>query len=91
MISSSFEFQEFAEAVKGKDFHEIIYAAEKEATDAWRTTYRSAVSEQKARKSRQYQKTLIGLIDYIRNGIRPAGPESHLYASVLNAEVFSRG
>jgi len=91
MISSSFDFQEFAAAVKGKDFHEIICVAEKEATDAWRTTYRSAISEENAHKSLQYQKKLIGLIDYIRNGIRPAGQESRIYESVLKEEVFSRG
>lgn len=91
MISSSFEFHEFVEAVKGKDFQDIIFVAEKEATEAWRSTYRSAVSEENAQKSQQYQKRLIGLIDYIRNGIRPVDRYSRIYESVLGKEVFSRG
>lgn len=91
MISSSFDFQEFAQAVKGKDFHEIIFVAEKEATEAWRTTYHSTVSEVNMQKSQQYQRRLIGLIDYIRNGVHPTGQESLLYKAVLEGEVFSKG
>lgn len=91
MISSSFDFQEFVEAVKGKDYHEIIIVAEKEATEAWRTTYRCAGSAENTQKSQQYQKRLIGLIDYIRNGIRPSGRDSRIYKAVLQEEVFSRG
>ena len=78
MISPKFNFEQFANAVMGKDVYDIIYLAEKEATEAWRRTYRkqSYIGEEEA-NSRYYQEKLIGLIDYLRHGVKPRAYQKH--------------
>ena len=72
MISPEFNFKHFAEAVRGKDLYDIIYIAEREATEAWRRTYRQQnyIGDEEIR-SQYYQEKLIGLIDYLRHGVKP--------------------
>lgn len=78
MISPKFNFEQFADAVKGKDVFDIIYLAEKEATEAWRRTYRKQVfiGDEEV-KSQYYQEKLIGLIDYLRHGVKPIAYHRH--------------
>lgn len=72
MISPTFSFQRFAEAVQGKDESEVIRLAEKEATVAWRLTYRrDGIIDDDTLKSKAYQDKLIGLIDYMRHNVAP--------------------
>ena len=74
MISSTFDFEQFADTVKEKDFFDVIYLAEKEATRAWRIS-----NKKKIRNSidsdlcRSYQSKLKGLIHFMRYGVKPNG------------------
>ena len=70
MISSDYNFETFVEVIRDKGYYDAVYLAEQEATEAWRTTYRSQGPEGSG-QSRQYQQKLIGLIEYLRHGIKP--------------------
>jgi hypothetical protein len=69
MISRGYSFKEFAEAMQGKNPQEIIYLAEKEATEAWRAAYRHRQGSEDWFRSKSYQDRLIGLIDFMRHGV----------------------
>ena len=73
MISSNCDFEKFVRAIRGKDCYEMILLAEKEATEAWRYSYRHASEDGENATSRRYQDQLIGLIDFLRHGLRPGG------------------
>ena len=69
MISQSFRFEGFVEAIQGKNDFDIIYMAEQEALHAWRSTHRSKeLPENLMNKSKAYQEKLIGLIGFLRHG-----------------------
>jgi len=70
MISTGFDFEQFAHSVKEKDLYDIIYLAEQEAVETWRSCYksRSAASSQ-ADLCRSYQNKLKGLIRFLRYGV----------------------
>ena len=70
MISSNYDFERFVEAIREKGYYEVVYMAEQEATEAWRTSYRSKKKRDNGESS-QYQQKLIGLIEYLRHGIKP--------------------
>lgn len=72
MISPTYNFQQFAEAVKERDYYEIITLAEQEATSAWRQTYsKHEIQDGSALRSKEYQYKLLGLIDFLRHSIKP--------------------
>lgn len=71
MISSDCDFEQFVRAIEGKSTYDVIYLAEKEATLAWRQNYNDRLKNDGNDASRQYQAKLIGLIDFIRHGLRP--------------------
>jgi hypothetical protein len=80
MISSTYQFQQFADAVKGKDFLEIIYMAEQEAIETWRVSHPSnGLDPSVLDRSKSYQQKLLGLITVLRNGVRPGGFSSEDY------------
>ena len=69
MISQSFRFEDFVEAIQGKNDFDIIYMAEQEALHAWRSTHRSKeLPENLMNKSKAYQEKLIGPIGFLRHG-----------------------
>ena len=70
MISSDYNFDHFVEVIRQKGYYDAVYLAEQEATEAWRTTYRSQ-GPNGGGVSHQYQQKLIGLIEYLRHGIKP--------------------
>ena len=70
MISSDYDFKLFVEAIREKGYYDVVYMAEQEATEAWRTSYRSKEKRDNGESS-QYQQKLIGLIEYLRHGIKP--------------------
>ena len=74
MISSNFDFQQFADTVKEKDFFDVIYLAEQEAIKAWRITNKNKLSNHiEFDLCRSYQSKLKGLIQYMRYGVKPLG------------------
>ncbi|CAB5089393.1 hypothetical protein D3OALGA1CA_800 [Olavius algarvensis associated proteobacterium Delta 3] len=70
MISRSFRFEDFIDAVQGKNDSDIICMADQEALHAWRSAHRSkGLPDNLMDKSREYQDKLIGLIDFLRHGL----------------------
>ncbi len=72
MISADCDFERFVGEIRGKDCYEMILLAEKEATEAWRRGYNHRSNDDENDPSRRYQEKLIGLIDYMRHGLKPS-------------------
>jgi hypothetical protein len=73
MISDRCDFDDFVSKTTGRDYHEIIYLADREATAAQRRVFHTGVSEEeKDRCGYQYAECLKGVIAYLRYGIKPA-------------------
>ena len=72
MISSDCDFQKFVREIRGKDYYDVIYLAEKEVTLAWRHSYHNSSGMCGGEASRKYQEKLIGLIDFMRHGFNPS-------------------
>jgi hypothetical protein len=70
MISSDYNFERFVKVIREKGYYDAVYLAEQEATEAWRTTYREQ-GKNGSGEGHQYQQKLIGLIEYLRHGIKP--------------------
>jgi hypothetical protein len=68
MISATYDFEHFADSVKGEDYFDIIYLAEQEAIEAWRICRRG---RSLGGKCSSYQSKLKGLIHFMRYGIKP--------------------
>ena len=68
MISETYDFQQFADSVKGEDFFDIIYLAEQETIEAWRVCRKGRSSDGKCAS---YQSKLKGLIHFMRYGVKP--------------------
>lgn len=74
MISDSLRFEDFVEAVKGKDQMEMIAAANEEATEAERRYYRMrARGKRSAQVCLEYSTILKNLIAFLRYGLRYRG------------------
>lgn len=70
MISTTYSFAYFVDAVKDKDQLDIIYLAEQEATEAWRqSVQKESVVSKDIQINLSYQTKLLGLIDYMRHGL----------------------
>ena len=72
MISLDCDFEKFVREIRGKDYYDVIYLAEKEATQAWRRSYNNQTRNCTSEDSRNYQEKLIGLIDFMRHGLKPS-------------------
>ena len=71
MISTTYSFAHFVDAVKGKDHSDIIYLAEQEATEAWRQSVQKASgANSDIQVNLSYQTKLLGLVDYMRHGLQ---------------------
>jgi hypothetical protein len=78
MISAGFDFEQFADSVKEKDFYDIIYLAEQEAIETWRNCYKSrSATDGQAALCRSYQNKLEGLIRFLRYGITSSELSDH--------------
>jgi hypothetical protein len=74
MISSTFDFEQFADTVKEKDFFDVIYLAEQEAINAWRiSNKKKLLNGFDSDLCRSYQSKLKGLIHFMRYGVKPNG------------------
>ena len=74
MISANCDIREFISALENKDFFEMIYLLDKEATEAERQLYnpKSEMSERQISLP-EYVSNLKNLILYLRYGARPRG------------------
>jgi hypothetical protein len=74
MISSTFDFEQFADNVKEKDFFDVIFLAEQEAIKAWRiSNKKKLLNGFDSDLCRSYQSKLKGLIHFMRYGVKPNG------------------
>ncbi len=74
MISSTFDFEQFADTVKEEDFFNVIYLAEQEAIKAWRISNKNkSLNSDDYDLCRSYQSKLKGLIYFMRYGVKPSG------------------
>lgn len=74
MISSTFDFEQFADSVKDEDFFDVIHLAEQEATKARRISNKNkSLSNTDFDLCRSYQSKLKGLIHFMRYGVKPNG------------------
>jgi hypothetical protein len=73
MISESYSIKEFVEAIRNKDYLEIVYLADQEATEAERFSNRlKARNGIQKETSREYANTLKDFIVFLRHGINPS-------------------
>lgn len=83
MISDSCDFDEFILKTNGRDYHDIIYLADREATEAQRRFYHGGLSDdEKTRCGQQYAECLKGFITYLRYGVRPARVDDDALANL---------
>ena len=73
MISDLCRMRDFIDATRDKDLQEVIYLADREATEAERLYYRGDVADaRRASCGRRYARRLKHLITFMRYGIRPS-------------------
>ena len=73
MISDRCDFNDFVLVAKGRDYQEIIYMAEREATEAERRFYHPRMADpEKMLCGRDYARCLKDFITFMRYGVKPA-------------------
>lgn len=76
MISQSCDFDEFLESIRGRDYLEVIYLADKEATEAERLKYRSRTRRLAPPVAcAGYADVLKGFIRFMRYGVKSPSME----------------
>jgi len=79
MISQSCDFDEFFESVRDRDYLDVIYLADKEATEAERLKYRSRAGRTLCSETcLDYADALKGFIRYMRYGVKSPSMEDSL-------------
>jgi hypothetical protein len=79
MLSKSCDFDEFLERVRDRDYLEVIYLADKEATEAERLKYRSRAGKVVPPEACSgYVDTLKGFIRFMRYGVKSPSMENAL-------------
>lgn len=80
MISQSCDFDEFLERVRDRDYLEVIYLADKEATEAERLKYRSRAGKLDPPEAcAAYADALKGFIRFMRYGVKSPSMEDTLH------------
>ena len=80
MISQSCDFDEFLESVRDRDYLEVIYLADKEATEAERLNYRSRTRRPAPPEAcAGYADVLKGFIRFMRYGVKSSSMEENLH------------
>ena len=70
MISEKCSFKDFAEALKGRDFYEMLSLTEQEATEAERYLYKQPNKTTDDKSAVSYVTLLKDVVLYMRHGIR---------------------
>jgi len=74
MISANCDIREFISELENKDYFEMIYLLDKEATEAERQLYNPNIMDSKRQIcGSEYVSNLKDLIFYLRYGARPKG------------------
>jgi hypothetical protein len=83
MISQSCDFDEFIESVKDRGYLDVIYLADKEATEAERLKYRSRAGRTPCSETCvDYADALKGFIRYMRYGVKSLSMEDSLHEGI---------
>jgi len=83
MISQSCDLDEFLERVRDRDYLEVIYLADKEASEAERLKYRSRARRlDPAEACGSYADVLKGFIRFMRYGVKPPSMEDTLHGGI---------
>lgn len=83
MISQSCDLDEFLERVRDRDYFEVIYLADREATEAERLKYRSRAGRTVCSEACVgYADALKGFIRYMRYGVKSPSMEETLHAGI---------
>jgi hypothetical protein len=76
LISPSYDITEFVDVVLERDYWDIIFLAEREATKAGRHLYRPLIAKTAEQKGAGHYTDLLTMLFYfLRNGVRPRGPQ----------------
>jgi hypothetical protein len=79
MLSKSCDFDEFLERVKDRDYLEVIYLADQEATEAERLKYQSRAGKVVLPEACSgYVDTLKGFIRFMRYGVKSPSMQNAL-------------
>jgi hypothetical protein len=74
MISPTYDFQQFLDAMVGKDYHEILVKAEQECAAAERRSYGvRGAPRQRQMGSTIYARDIKAFLYFMRYGSKPAG------------------
>ena len=74
MISSSHDIREFIRNIEDKDYFDMMYAAEQEATEAERQFYRSRKADDTLKEdSDRYVDMLKDFISFMRSSLKSKG------------------
>ena len=81
MISQTYNFKEFLDAVNGKDYYQILVAAEQECASTEGRSY-SVRGAPKAREmgSTRYASSLKAFLFFMRSGVKPMGADDWEFA-----------
>jgi hypothetical protein len=84
MISQSCDFDEFFESVRDRDYLDVIYLADKEATEAERLRYRSRTRRLDPPEAcAGYVDVLKGFIMFMRYGVKSPSMEDTVHEGLL--------
>jgi hypothetical protein len=93
MISTLCDIKEFIEAIRDKDYLEMIHLADREAFQVWRYSNRGDQTEAYQRELRDYEMRLKEFVSFIRSSVirrKDGDPNLQLFNSVRD-DVFRRG
>jgi hypothetical protein len=83
MISKSCDFDEFLERVRDRDYLDVIYLADKEATEAERLKYRARSRRFVPPEACEgYADVLKGFIRFMRYGVKTPSMEDSLHEGI---------
>jgi hypothetical protein len=94
MISTSCDLKKFIEAIQDRDYFDVIYFADKEATEAERISYQKNKTANLNQKDfKEYANLLKNFILFMRHGIKAIGvrdKDLELFSSVSGNLAWRR-
>jgi hypothetical protein len=83
MISQSCDFDQFLKSIRDRDYLEVIFLADKEATEAERLKYRSRTKRLVPPEACEgYVDALKGFIRFMRYGVKTPSMEETLHRGI---------
>lgn len=91
MISKDCNFSDFIGAIRGRDYFETIFLADKEATEAERLLLRASVNERRQQRcGMEYAQMIKNLIFFVRYGIKPYGVDTREFEMIQSLGSIKR-